>query len=310
MNHATKTIALTGATGFVGRHVLPMLVEQGYEVRVLVRDGSRLATSASTIHKVHGDLFDADALLTLVDGADAVIHLVGIIMEDRRRGQTFQRVHTSATINLLEAAKLSGSVKRWIHMSALGVRPHAASQYHATKWEAEQALRRSGLNFTVFRPSIIHGVDGEFMQMVKAFWCKLFPPFVPYFGAGPFGLGGAGQLQPVWVDDVARCFVDALDNKRSEGETYPMGGPGRYTWPDLYRTVKEHLDCAKNKPVVAIPAWKAKILAALPGTPFNVDQVIMSQEESTCDTKKVEQDFGITLASFEEKLADYAARIE
>lgn len=310
MNKSNMTVALTGGTGFVGRHILPELVERGYNVRVLVRDPKSLRTNASAIKAVKGDLFDADALASLVDGADAVIHLVGIIMETPKFGQTFERVHTEGAMNLLEAAKASGTVKRWVHMSALGVRPNAEARYHSTKWEAERALRESGLDFTIFRPSIIHGPDGEFMQLVKSFWCNLFPPIVPYFGAGPFGLGGAGQLQPIWVKDVAQIFVDALSNERAVGETYPMGGPDRYTWPNLYRKVAEFLPCARKKPVVAVPVWKAKLLAALPGTPFNLDQVIISQEESTCDKDKVENDFGITLAPFKEKVADYAAQIE
>ena len=128
--------------------------------------------------------------------------------------------------------------------------------------------------------------------------------------AGLMGLGGAGRMQPVWVEDVARCFVDAVTNERARGEIYPIGGPDRYTWPQLYRAIKSHLPGARNKPIVAIPVWKAKILAALPGTPFNRDQVIMSQEDSICDTVKVEADFGVVLASFEEKLAEYAGRIE
>ena len=93
-------------------------------------------------------------------------------------------------------------------------------------------------------------------------------------------------------------------------QSRPALAPDRYTWPQLYRAVKSHLPDARNKPVVALPVWKAMLLAALPGTPFNRDQVIMSQEDSICDTVKVEADFGIALASFEEKLTDYAGRIE
>lgn len=302
-------VALTGGTGFVGRHVLPRLLAAGHTVRALVRDPAKLHGADGRVHLVRGDLFDDAAVGELVAGADAVVHLVGIIMEDRGAGQTFQRIHVDAARRLLDAAKATGRVRRWVHMSALGARPHAVSTYHQTKWAAEELVHESGIDFTIFRPSIIHGPDGEFMQMVRGFWCKAFPPFVPYFGAGPLGQGGAGRLQPVWVEDVAGCFAAALTNAKASRETYLLGGPATVTWPQLYETVGRHLPGRRNKPIVAVPAWYAKLIAGLPLVPFNRDQVIMSQEDSICGTGKVESDFGIRLADFEEMVKAYAASI-
>ncbi len=302
-------VALTGATGYVGRHVLPQLLIAGHRVRALVRDPAKLTITDAKVHAVKGDLFDPVALDQLVDGADAVVHLVGIIMERPGRGQTFERVHTLGTRSLVAAAKRAG-VKRWVHMSAVGARPNGVSQYHRTKWAAECAVRDSGLDFTVFRPSVIHGPDGEFMQLVKGFCCNAFPPFMPYFGAGLLGRGGAGRLQPVWVEDVARCFAQALTLPRSIGETYPMGGPDTYTWPQFYLTCQRHIPGAKTgrKPL-AVPAWYAKAIAGMPGVPFNRDQVIMSQEDSVCQTAKAEAHFGFELAQLEPALARYADQI-
>ncbi|MEX2212614.1 MAG: NAD(P)H-binding protein [Phycisphaeraceae bacterium] len=303
-------VALTGATGFVGRHILAKLLEAGHTVRALVRDRSKLATKDARVAAVQGDLFDAAALAELVKGADAVIHTVGIIMEKRRQGQTFRRVHVEGTGHLLDAARAAGRVRKWVQMSALGTRPDAVSTYHRTKWEAEELVHSSGFDYTIFRPSIIHGPDGEFMQMVKSFWCKWFPPFVPYFGGGAMGKKGAGRLQPVHVDDVARCCVEALLNPKASHETYPMGGPQVYTWPELYRAVGPHLPEARKKKIVAVPVWFARILAGKPGVPFNMDQVIMSQEDSTCETFKVRGDFGIELKAFEPMVKDYAGSIK
>lgn len=327
-------VALTGATGFVGSHVLPQLLSAGHEVKVLVRNRKRLG-DASKVTVVDGDLFDAGAVRQLVRGVDAVVHLVGIIMEKRGQGQTFERVHVEGTQNLVEAAKDAG-VKRWVHMSALGTRPEAEASYHLTKWLAEEAVRKAGFETTIFRPSIIHGHDGEFMEMVKQFCCNLLPPappFIPYFGTGqtfsdflwltkaglwPFrGVGdvpyvsqcAAGRLQPVFVDDVAKLFADALSNDKSIGEVYPLGGPDAYTWPELYRTCHKHIPGARAKPICAIPPGVAKVMAKLPGMPFNKDQVIMSQEDSVCDTAKVESHFGIELAPFEATLESYAGKI-
>ncbi len=310
MVEKSLTVALTGGTGFVGRHVLAKLLAAGHRVKALVRDAAKLEGIDQRVHRVEGDLFDDEAVRELVDSADAVVHLVGIIMENPKQGQTFERVHVESTRRLLAAAKSAG-VRKWVHMSALGSRPSAVSTYHRTKWQAEELVRGSGFDYTIFRPSIIHGPDGEFMQMVRGFWCGFFPPFiVPDFGAGPLGTGGAGRLQPVYVEDVATCFAGALTNAKASGETYPLGGPVAVTWPQLYEAVGRHLINKRKKRVLPVPAWYAKIIAGKPGVPFNLDQVIMSQENSTCEIAKVENDFGIKLADFEATVAQYAGSIK
>ena len=320
MAGTSLTVALTGGTGFVGRHVLPQLLAAGHKVRALVRDAGKGGAIDQRARLIEGDLFNEQAVRELVDGVDAVVHLVGIIMEKPKQGQTFERIHVDATRRLIQAtreaaaqrqARGSGGAVKWVHMSALGSRPDAVSNYHRTKWRAEELVRAAGFDYTIFRPSIIHGHDGEFMQMVRGFWCGFFPPFiVPYFGAGPLGTGGAGRLQPVFVDDVATCFAGALTNPKASGETYPLGGPTAVTWPQLYETVARHLPDKRAKRVFPVPAWYAKLIAGKPGVPFNLDQVIMSQEDSTCEISKVESDFNIKLADFETTVAQYARNIK
>jgi uncharacterized protein YbjT (DUF2867 family) len=338
MAQSNITVALTGATGFVGRHVLPILLEKGFRVRVLVRDASKLTMNHQRILPVHGDLFDQGAITRLLEDAQAVIHLVGIIMETPHLGQTFDRVHRLATERLLASA-IRAKVPRWIQMSALGTRPDATSNYHRTKWEAEQAIRESGIEHTIFRPSIIHGHDGEFMQMVKGFWCDALPPFIPYFGRGlsageyirlvramltlpkpavdqgtssngrVMPRAEAGKLQPVWVDDVARCMVESLDRPSTIHEIYPMGGPQEYTWAKLYSVCGQYLSQTRPKPILAVPVWAAGLIAGKPGVPFSAAQVTMSQEDSTCDIQKVQSEFDIKLAPFESTYAQYVDQI-
>ncbi len=303
-----KTVALTGVTGFVGRHILPWLLEAGFKVRVLVRDRDRLTLVDQKMKIIEGDLSDEGALAELVAGADCVMHLVGIIFEKASRGQTFESIHEDGVKRLVKAAKHAG-VKRWVHMSALGARASAGCRYLQTKWAGEEAVRGSGMDFTIFRPSVIHGHDGELMEMVRGFWCRLMPPFVPYFGAGMLGTEGSGLVQPVYVEDVARCFVNSVNMEKTVGETYPLGGPDQMTWPEFYAACKVGLPGAKNKFVVGIPAWKGKIMAKFPGMPFNEDQVIMSQGNSICDKVKAETDFDFKMAEFGQTYAQYVEMI-
>ena len=303
------TVFITGGSGFVGSAVLGALRERGYSVNALVRGDKPLAGGARPIN---GNLFDAKALDDGMRDCVAVIHLVGIIMEQPAKGVTFERIHTQGTRSVVDAAVRNG-VKRYVHMSALGTRPNAISRYHQTKFAAEQYVRASNLDWTIIRPSLIHGPKGEFMEM-DAKWAKRKAPpflFMPYFGAGPLGLGGAGLLQPVFVDDVARAFVDALEKPHTVGEIYPLGGPDQLTWTGLHHTASRHIVGTKRW-VVAIPVWKAKLLARLAPAallPFNRDQVIMSQEDNTCELTKFITDFGWEPHPFETTLASYAKAI-
>ncbi len=301
-------VFLTGGSGFVGSAVLAELLARGHAINALVNRGT-LRAAGDNVRVVKGDLFDAAALDAGMAGCDVVVHLVGIIMEKPAKGVTFQRVHVEGTRNVLDAAKRSG-VRRHVHMSALGTRPGADSDYHRTKHEAEQAVRGSGLDWTIIRPSMIHGPRGEFTDMLAKWSRGKAAPFLfmPYFGAGPLGLGGAGMLQPVYVNDVARAFVDAIENPRAVGQTYDLGGSERLTWPDLHRAAAEII-AGKKRPVVAIPAWYARAISrVLPASllPFNRDQVVMSQEDNTADLTKFTGDFGWEPKPFRATLKTYA----
>jgi NADH dehydrogenase len=131
---------------------------------------------------------------------------------------------------------------------------------------------------------------------------------MPYFGAGLLGLGGAGKLQPIFVEDVAGAFVEAIGYEKSVGRTYGLGGADRLTWPEMHKIAARKI-VGKDRAVMAIPVWYAKMLVAIvPGSmlPFNRDQVVMSQEDNTCDTAEFERDFGWKPVGFESALKGYA----
>jgi NADH dehydrogenase len=200
-------------------------------------------------------------------------------------------------------------IKRYVHMSALGTRPDAVSRYHQTKWDAEQIVRASPLAWTIFRPSLIHGPRGEFMQMMKFFsTSKVRQPVMPYFGRG------TTMIQPVDVRDVATLFVKALRLPETIGQVYELGGPERFTWKDLYDVCATAI-AGHKRAKVSVPVPLAKIIArtVMPLTPrllvpykFNVAQVQMSQEDSICNITPVERTFGIRLRDFRTELAQYA----
>jgi NADH dehydrogenase len=163
-------------------------------------------------------------------GVKAVIHLIGIITETSP--VTYEQAHAEATRNLLAAARQAG-VTRWIQMSAVGTRPHARSRYHLTKWEAEELVRQSGLDWTIFRPSLIYGYD-ERDRLLNLLRRVLSWPF-DFLQLYSFPLlnGGESLIQPVSVREVARCFALAPSKEASIGRTFDLVGPVPLSWREM-----------------------------------------------------------------------------
>jgi NADH dehydrogenase len=231
-------------------------------------------------------------------GCDAVINLVGIIREFPSKGATFERLHVQATANLLAAARKSG-VRRYLQMSALGTRPEALSDYHKTKWLAEELVRASGLEWTIFRPSLIFGPKDTFVNMLVT--QLRLAPVLPVIGSGRY------RLQPVHADDVARCFAEALDMPETIGNTYELCGSDRMSYEELLDAVaaaigktpplKPHLPLVLMKLVIPI-------LQNIPQFPITIDQLQMLLEENICDGawKKT---FGFEPRGFREGIGEY-----
>ncbi|HLL88734.1 MAG TPA: NAD(P)H-binding protein [Tepidisphaeraceae bacterium] len=308
-----RRIFVTGGSGFVGSAVVGELLARGYGVNALVNRTP--VRTPGDVRSFPGGLFDAAAVDAAVRGCDAAVHLVGIIAEDTKRGVTFERMHVDGTRAVLDAAARAG-VRRLVHMSALGTRPDAVSDYHRTKWRAEELVRASGLDWTILRPSLIHGPGGEFMQMAARWARGTAAPFLfmPYFSdtmLPTFGTGRAGALQPVFVGDVARAFSDAVEKPVTVGQTYALAGAEQLTWTDLHRAIAK---AVRGRPrlVASLPAWYATLLTrVLPARllPFNRDQVVMSQENNTADVAPFVRDFGWAPRPFRDSLHDYATTL-
>lgn len=285
-------VALTGGTGFVGRHIAATLLGRGHRVRALVREPGRAGfLAARGVELVLGELRDGEALDRLVDRADAVIHLVGIIVE--RGPDTFPAVHVDGTAAVLAAAR-RGHVPRFVHMSAVGARDEpGATPYHRTKWQAEQLVRGSGLSHAVFRPSIINGPESAPLRVLVRL--HRWSPAIPVFGDGGF------PTQPVWVDDVALAFALAAERRDLAGE-YELGGPQVLTYEELLLAVGRA--SGRARPLVHIPFVAARAAASLldwlgPAAPITSDQLQMLAEGSATPHNAITAVFGIDPLAFE-----------
>jgi NADH dehydrogenase len=225
-------ILVTGGTGFVGREVVGELLALGYPVRLLMRHPERGSPFARhpRVELIQGDALRPGTLPAAMVGVRAVIHLIGIIAETSQ--VTFEQAHTEATRNVLAAAKQAG-VTRWVQMSAIGTRPFARSRYHLTKWQAEELVRQSGLDWTIFRPSLIYGYD-ERDRLLNLLRRTLSWPldFIQLYSF-PLLDGGAARIQPVSVREVARCFAVAPAKEASIGRTYDLVGPVAFSWREM-----------------------------------------------------------------------------
>jgi uncharacterized protein YbjT (DUF2867 family) len=262
------TVLVTGATGFVGPHVVHALRARELPVRALVRDPKRAARlSAWGVELVRGDVTDSTSLRAACAGVDAVVHLVAVIKGSRTG---FERVMEQGTRNVVAAAGDAG-VRRFLLASALGLdeRSRAAVPYFAAKWEMEQAVLGSGLEHVIFRPSFVFGRDGgvlpTFVRLAR------FAPVTPVVGPG------TQRLQPIWVEDVAAYFAEAIDLPAAANRTFELGGPDAPDWNEFWERLKRVL--GSRRPSIHVPVGLMRAQAALteklPGAPVTRDQLTM-----------------------------------
>jgi NADH dehydrogenase len=289
-------VFLCGGTGFVGRHVVDSLRKRGHEVVLLVH--KRSGISAQGIEQVEGDITIPATFISSLKGCDSIINLIGIIREFPSRGVTFEALHVQGTKNLLTAAKKTG-INRIIHMSALAARPDAASLYHRTKFMAEDFIRASGLEWTIFRPSIIFGPGDEFVNKL-ADQVRNFP-LVPVIGDGNY------RLQPIAAGDVAACFAMSLEMPDTLGQTYELCGQDRLTYNGLI----DAIGLAMGKPHVRkirspVPLMKivVPIFQRFSFFPITMDQMTMLLEENIGECSWIES-FRFRPERFVEGIARY-----
>ncbi len=292
-------VFVTGATGFVGQEVLRQLHAAGHGIRILARNREtprvREAAARQSAEVHPGNILDRSSLAGALAHCDAVVHLVGIISEVNE--QTFANVHPRATGNMVNAAKQAG-VRRFVHMSALGTRPDAVSRYHQSKWAAEEVVRHSGLDFTIFRPSLIFGPRDQFVNLFTRM--ARWSPVLPVMG------GGKAKFAPVAVADVAACFVRALTEPAAANQTFDLCGPDQLTLPQILETILAVTGrkCRLARVPPGVARFQAVLLEwAFPrllrrAPPLNRDQLLMLAEDNVGDPGPARKVFGFQPSGF------------
>jgi uncharacterized protein YbjT (DUF2867 family) len=287
------TVLVTGANGFVGRHVVRALVPRSEMVRAMVRSDRGAAVLAGVdCDLVRGDVTDPESLRAAVTGCDAVVYLVAILAG---RAGAFDRVIAQGTRNLLEAAREAG-VRRWVQMSVLGASRETKDlvPYFHAKWEAEEAVRASGLPHAILRPSFVFGPDGGLVPRLARI--ARLAPVTPILGPG------TQRLQPIWVDDVAEIVARCASGEQNG--LLELGGPDVVSWNELWTRLKTAL--GTRRPDLHLPFWfvrpQAVLLERLPNPPVTRDQLTMLEAGDNVAEPNDALRFGLPLVPLDEQL--------
>lgn len=291
---------ITGATGYFGRNLLAKIIEAGHDPLCLIRLGSekKITGLMPEVEAISGDITDMPAWrfqLMEMKNIDAFINLVGIIREFPSRGITYDRLHFQATKQLADLAKEMG-IKRFIQMSALGASPDSKAEYHRSKYRAEEYLKNSGLEWTIFRPSLIMGQGNGALETI----IKLMDtaPRMPIIGSGKY------RMQPVDVDNVTDGFVQSLEAEKTFGKIYEIGGPEQFSYDKMIDKIAEIR--GKKIKKLHIPTlfmkMSAEVFEYFSFFPLSKGQINMLLEENITDSDQYFKDFKIKPISFEESL--------
>lgn len=283
------TVCVMGGSGFVGRHICHQLAARGYRVRVPTRDPERAKQLIllPTMEVTAADVHDPVDLARTIRGVEAVVNLVGVL-HDGRGKHSFAQAHVALARKVVAACRQEG-VRRYIHMSALNAGANGPSAYLRSKGEAEAAARGSGLDVTVFRPSVIFGREDSFLN--------LFANLLRFLPVVFLGSPNA-RFQPVFVEDVAAAFVKSLEDLASFEKSYDLCGPKAYTLRELVEYVGRMTGHARL--VIGLndtlSYWQAFAMEWLPVKLLTRDNYYSMKVDSVC---QCEFPFGIRPAALE-----------
>ena len=292
------TVSVIGGNGFIGRHICYQLAARGYRVCVPTRDPERAKELIllPTVDVVAADVHDAQALSRITCGADAVINLVGVLHQGSGNN-SFLQAHVELPRKIVAACRENG-VRRLLHMSALNADVGGPSAYLRTKGEGEAVVRASGLDATLFRPSVVFGREDAFLNLFASLLRRM-PVMVL---ASP-----DARFQPVFVEDVAAAFVKSLEDVGSLGKSYDLCGPKVYTLRELVEfagaaTGHSRLVIGLND---TLSYWQAFAMELLPVKLMTRDNYRSMKIDSVC---RCDFPFGIRPAALEATAPAWLAR--
>src|SRR6266568_1044435 len=293
-------ILITGATGYIGRHLVARLVAQGERPRCLVRDVNRAKRllPVSKVELVTGVTTSPDSLDAAVHGVDTIIHAAFLTADNKQSaGNEYEKTNVQGTANLLKAAKRAG-VKRIIEMGGLGTKPDKPGSYMQGRYLAEKMLKESGLDWTIIQPSVLFGKDAPFIKGLADLIRTA--PIVPLIG------GGKTMFQPIYVEDVVTVIMRVLeDPARTSGKTYTIGGPAYYSFSQVIDMLLNTMHKSRIKATATtafIGVGAAMMEAVLPKPPLTKAALTLFAFDNTTDLHSIERDFGFTPTSFSDFL--------
>jgi NADH dehydrogenase len=288
-----QTVAVVGATGFVGSHLVPRLVASGHRIRAVSRSGRRLPAWGAEVETAAADIETGDGLADALRGVDALVHLVAIPRE--RGGRRLEDVNVRGVEHVVAAAEEAGA-RRIVHLSVLGVTDDPKLRYLSSKWRGEQAVRSSNLEWVVLRPSLLFGRGDGFFSLIETTLTWWSPGIVAIPG------DGLTRFQPLSVEDVAIAVERCVAEKERAGSTYELGGPAYLTYREIVDTVmrvtgKRRLKL--NLPVPVISAITAVTDRILPIFPVSHDQIASLGRPNHTDLDAFQRAFGIAPRPFD-----------
>lgn len=293
-----KKICVLGGSGFVGSSIVAKLDQAGYAVTVLTRrrDSAKHLFLLPNVTVIECNIMDDQALATAISGADAVVNLIGILHQSGR--SSFDAMHHQLPARLARICDAAG-IKRLIQMSSLQAASHAPSEYLRSKAAGESALLAFAqkLNITIFRPSIIFGRGDSFINLFATL-IKILPVVLL---AKP-----NAKFQPVWVEDVASCFVASIQNTETYSQVYELAGPKVYSFRELVQQVMATLGI--KRPIIGLcdklSYAQAFMMELLPVKLMSRDNV-RSMEVDSVSQQPFPAIFGVVPASLEAVIPEY-----
>lgn len=254
----TKHILMIGGAGFVGQAIAHELAKKYYRVLIPTRQKKQLENLKTNpfVELISSEGYSSEALMKWMKrlGPEGVVINLAGILHDRQGqpyGPGFKSTHVDLTQTIIEAMKSTG-VKRYLHMSALGASSKGPSMYSRSKGDAENIVKNSNLDWTIFRPSVIFGEKDQFINLFGKL--QKLAPVLPLAGASVL-------FQPVSVEDVAKAFVKSVDMMQTIHQVYDLGGPKTYTLSQIVQLAGKKIGC--QRPVIPLPRWAGYLQAFL-----------------------------------------------